>query len=73
MHDGFIRGRGGLKCFKGKKLKLKLILFYFYVFKKNSIPPPPSTLAGCSVALQSPRPHGRAVEHDGSCMGAGGL
>jgi hypothetical protein len=43
------------------------------MFSKKINPPPPSTLAGGSVALQSPRPHGRAVMHDDSCVGAGGL
>jgi hypothetical protein len=41
VYDGSVRGGWGLKCFKGKKLKLKFILFYFYVFKKISIPPSP--------------------------------
>jgi hypothetical protein len=51
--------------FQGKKI----ISF----LSKNFNPPPPSMLAGGSVALQSPHPHGGAVVHDGSSVGAGRL
>jgi hypothetical protein len=42
--------------------------------KKDKIQsPPPLTMARGSVAFQSPRPHGGAIVHDGSSVGAGGL
>jgi hypothetical protein len=43
------------------------------MFQKKFNLPPLLTLAGGSVALQSPHPHGGAVEHVGSYVGAGGL
>jgi hypothetical protein len=51
--------------FQGKKI-------ISFLSKKIQSPPPP-TLVGGSVALQSPRPHGGAIVHDGSSVGAGGL
>jgi hypothetical protein len=59
--------------FQGKKIKIKTYFILFLCFQKKFNPPPPPTLAGGSVALQSPRPHAGAVVHDGSCVGAGGL
>jgi hypothetical protein len=59
--------------FQGKKVKIKTYSILFLCFQKEFNPLPPSTLAGGSVTLQSPRPHRGAVEYDGSCVGAGGL
>jgi hypothetical protein len=71
VHDGSSMGAGELKCFKKKKIKKKLKIKIFFS-KKFQFPLPPTMVRG-SVALQSPRPHGRAVVHEGSSVGAGRL
>jgi hypothetical protein len=69
VHDGSSVGAGVLQ--RDEKIKIKKIKIK-KKFKIFLISPPPTMACG-SVVLQHPHPHGGAVVHDGSSVGAGVL